>query len=268
LIYCPVNEALYPILLANRSAVLYELELYSLAKIDVNEAMARGYPSDKMDRLVARSKRIDDNLEEALKDTSTEFNDKIAYAFRKISKMPSILHQISRKIKMRMEVPTLNINEPTYVHPALRVTNIKGMGRGIIVNEKVPRGTLLLKELPFDFAMDSDIFNIEGLACHYCGVRNVLRALPCPDCATSWYCSEVCKAGDQHRHKLSTCGIPEIQFLPALGRLAYQLYSHSKEKPPVLEKVLKVENENKFPTGTVKEGFYQGMVLLKQYHQL
>jgi hypothetical protein len=263
LIYCPVTDPLYPILLANRSAALYELEFYVYAREDVKEAMAKGYPEDKVHRLEVRNKRISDNLAKTA-DTSIAFNQKTAFAYCKVVKNPEIMTKIDQKFKMWMNLPLLNLGEPTFVHPALRLTTIKGMGRGMIVKEKVSKGTLLLKELPFDFAMSSEIFSRKKLTCQYCAVPIVFRVLPCSSCATSWYCSEFCLAGDRKRHKLLYCRTPEVRKVPALGRLGYQLYFQSKRRPPPLEKVFKVGNEKDFSKGTLKEGYYQGILAVKQ----
>jgi hypothetical protein len=248
---------MYAILLANRSAALTELEFYLHAKEDVKDAIHHGYPSQKLDKLSARYKRITDTLEKTV-DTSIEFNQKTAYAYCKVVKVPEIMTKLMPKFKHWMSLPLLNIAEPTFVHPALRLTNIEGMGRGIIVNQKVPKGTLLLKELPVDFAMDSQVFSRRTLTCHYCAVPIVFRVLPCPDCATSWYCSEVCVTGDRQRHKLLCCRNPFVRNVPALGRLGCQLYFQSKQRHLVMETVLKVENEKEFPKETVNEGYYQG----------
>jgi predicted RNA-binding Zn-ribbon protein involved in translation (DUF1610 family) len=138
------------------------------------------------------------------------------------------------------------------------------MGRGIIVTQKVKRGELLLAELPLDLAMDEKVFSRRDLLCHSCAINIAFRVYPCPDCATSWYCSTECRNADRQRHKLMLCSTPLLREGHNIGRLGCQLYFASKFSKPETETLLKVENEKEFPKGTVKNGFYQGTFIIYQ----
>lgn len=197
---------------ANRSAVLFELELYEECIKDIETALEHNYPQELQPKIIKRKENA------RAKRTP---NKEIQY-FQKIPEIPKN-------------------SKSTSIQCASNVLDIKTsdvQGRYVIAKENIEIGDVLAVEKPFCHVLASEFFT----HCHECLIL-CYNLLPCPNCTQVLYCSTECQKNAKIYHMyeckilrtLRGLHLDKLKLLPLKIAISvkncYSLISHSNEGP-------------------------------------
>ncbi|XP_057654662.1 SET and MYND domain-containing protein 4-like isoform X1 [Diorhabda carinulata] len=162
LAYAEKNSEHYPKAIANRSAVLFELELYEECIKDIETALDHNYPKELQLKIIKRN--------EIAKSKKTT-NKKIHY-FQQIPVIPK--DSQSTSIQSASNILEIEISDV--------------QGRYVVAKENIEIGDVLAVEKPFCHVLASEFFT----HCHEC-LKLCYNLLPCPNCTQVLYCSIECQ---------------------------------------------------------------------------
>ncbi|RZC33209.1 SET and MYND domain-containing protein 4 [Asbolus verrucosus] len=144
---------------ANRSAVLFEVNLHRQCLMDISRALENNYPEHLKPKLFVREKNSK-NLE------IEPFED---------------AHE---------PVPTVADKNPTIQSAAgcVRVEESEDAGRHVVASRDIEPGEILAVEKPFASLLVNELFS----HCHEC-VSLCYNLIPCKSCTRALYCSDGCR---------------------------------------------------------------------------
>lgn len=175
---------------SNRSAVYFEIKLYSQCLNNIRLAREWNYPAEKLPTLANREERCKAILE---KDQSGERVEFFKLSYEANKKMP-------------------------FTIDALELMNDTHYGRGVFTKQDLKVGDILSVEPPIFKVLNSNPRITQGREtnkfnyCRYCLKDNMFDLLPCDDCNNTMYCDENCKtqAAFIHRYEIEISDeIPE-----------------------------------------------------------
>lgn len=196
LCYAVGNEIL-ALTYGNRSAVYFQMKMYSQCLNNIHQARINKYPANKLPTLIDREKRclelMKQQQHEAPEDPFTFF--KLSYPANE--KVPFII----KGVKLESDTK---------------------YGRKIIADQPLKIGDIVSIESPFFYALLSDPRYGDGKPsnkfnfCHYCLNENKLDLLPCLNCTSTMYCSETCQAKAHQYHQYEDVMFSQLQNLGPL----------------------------------------------------
>ena len=227
--------------LANRSAALQKLKLYSKGVADVDRALEAGYPQDKLFKLFERkglmlvelrqydkardcfskAKKMVHNsslneakIEKFVSDMGKQF-DKI-----KDRKDPSEEGETQQKSSPQDKHLILQIQKP---HPkyksldvAVEIQYTVDQGRFAVASRDIPAGTSILVEEPLGWTLEAEYFSSH---CQHC-LCEVSVPVPCRKCCSVVFCSDTCREEAWSRYHARECGILALCVAAALNNFS------------------------------------------------
>ncbi|XP_064093457.1 SET and MYND domain-containing protein 4-like isoform X1 [Macrobrachium nipponense] len=165
---------------ANRSAVLFEMELYEKCLEDINWAMTHGYPESSMHKLEKRRQKCIDAKKRQCK-------PRVCYLPENCR---SVLQQIlSSYFPTKLpELEESNSTMPSF-SSSVTIAFSPDKGRHIVAVKDIRPGDLIAIEQSYCHSLDWENM---GTYCNNCLVR-CLIPLPCPYCSLVVFCSERCR---------------------------------------------------------------------------
>ena len=271
--------------LANRSAALQKLKMFSKGVADVDRALEAGYPQDKQFKLFERKglmlvelRHYDEASDCFSKAKKVVHNSSLNKA--KIEKFVSDMDKQLEKIKDRKapgEVETPQKSAERDKHSILQIqrphTKYKSLdaaveikytvdqGRFAVASTDIPAGTTILVEEPLGWTLEAEHFSTH---CQHC-LTEVSVPVPCRDCCSVVFCSEACREEAWTRYHARECGILALCVAAALNNFSI-IAVRALARSHVTE-VLKVARDTSAPDiehGTTSEemGVYSGEDIL------
>ena len=226
--------------LANRSAALQKLKIYSKGVADVDRALEAGYPQDKLFKLFERKglmlvelRKYDQARDCFSKAKKMVHNSSLNEA--KIEKFVSDMDKQFDMIKDRndpSEVETqqkssqrdkhsiLQIQKP---HPkyksldaAVEIQYTVDQGRFAVASRDIPAGTSILVEEPLGWTLEAEFFSSH---CQHC-LCEVSVPVPCSKCCSVVFCSDTCRDEAWTRYHARECGILALCVAAALNNFS------------------------------------------------
>ncbi|XP_068236217.1 SET and MYND domain-containing protein 4-like [Palaemon carinicauda] len=201
---------------ANRSAILFELELYEKCLEDINLAITHGYPKSSLDKLEKRRQKCIDAKQKQCK--------------LKFSSLPENCRSILQHILLpyySYKLPKLDESNPIMPSFSSSVTTAfsPDKGRHIVAVKNIRPGDLIAIEQSYCTSLDW-----ENMAtyCNTCLVL-CLTPVPCPHCSLVVFCSETCREngvfGD-HWLECSLLNMLSILVLKPVFSMVYKLLKY------------------------------------------
>ena len=226
--------------LANRSAVLQRLKLFTKGVADVDRALEAGYPQDKMFKLLERKglmlvelRKYDQARDCFSKAKKMVHNSSMNEA--KIEKFVSDMDKQIDKIKDKKDSnddiseqksphrdkhSILQIQKP---HPkyksldeAVEIKYTVDQGRFAVASRDIPAGTTILVEDPLGWTLEADHFSTH---CQHC-LCEVSVPVPCRTCCSVVFCSDTCRDEAWTRYHARECGILALCVAAALNNFS------------------------------------------------
>ncbi|CAG9857062.1 unnamed protein product [Phyllotreta striolata] len=183
--------------LANRSAALFELQLYPECLTDIDRALENGYPDDLKPKLLRR------------KDNALKLLESKTYPpyYLPVPVIPEPFK--SKSIECASD--------------SIEIATSPSQGRHIIATRDIQIGEVLAVEEPYSSLLSSEYY----IHCHEC-LKLCYNLLPCSKCTEVFYCDDACRteALEYHQYECSilktlrSLGLTKMQLLPfkiALG---------------------------------------------------
>ncbi|CAG9832959.1 unnamed protein product [Diabrotica balteata] len=214
--------------LANRSAVLFELELYEECLKDIEKSLENNYPKDLQPKLI---KRKNNALSQVQSEKGRTLYFKPAPDLPTASKSPSIACATN----------------------LLEIQSTPTQGRHVVAKENIEIGDILAVEKPFCHILASEFYS----HCHEC-LRLSYNLLPCSNCTQVFYCSSKCQKEAQKYHKyecnilktLRSLQLDKMKLLPLkLAILTRDYYNEIK----TYNGLDSVDKNNKYRSDRYKE---------------
>lgn len=273
---------------ANRSAVLYKLDLYERCLSDIDLAMKYGYPAVLQETLETRKRKclnymmfvspVNDSSEQ---DTANDDNEtlelkpspdlnELLLATLQISlrreECPSLTKLFTRKVPHefpKVEQPHPNIPA---LSSAVKVSHDPYKGRGLFATRDIRPGEVIGVEKAYCVSADVDrLWSYCSMCLSLC-----IDPLPCPACSAVVFCTERCRsiglAGD---HWIECRILPTVVALGLANRnLTYKLLkSFSYKNLSCMLKELEKDTPDKpEEAGMNKNGIYNSASYQTVYH--
>ena len=226
--------------LANRSAALQKLKLYTKGVADVDRALEAGYPQDKLFKLFERKglmlielRKYDQARDCFSKAKKMVHNSSLNDA--KIEKFVSDMDKHFDKIKDKKDSSDdtsqqksspqdkhsiLQIQHP---HPkyksldeAVEIKYTVDQGRFAVASRDIPAGTSILVEEPLGWTLEAEHFSTH---CQHC-LCEVSVPVPCRGCCSVVFCSDTCRDESWTRYHARECGILALCVAAALNNFS------------------------------------------------
>ncbi|XP_022915488.1 SET and MYND domain-containing protein 4-like [Onthophagus taurus] len=224
---CPIDtdesRKLLAVLVANRSAVLFELSLYKQCIVDVDWVLQTGwYPEDLQYKILLRKgkccseikvyKKAVDSIKEAIKvGVNTKLSEQKLKEIRQILKIAQekCAKSDQNSIDVKSEQITyVKFDRNNFYPAASESVDFRydpNVGRYAIATKDIPAATIILEEEPFSIVVGKD--NILK-NCSHCGL-NTLSPYPCENCTHVIFCSNSCKEKANY-HQIECNILPTI----------------------------------------------------------
>lgn len=193
---------------ANRSAVLYELGLYSECIQDIDRALASNYPDDRKGKLYIRKTQC----LIILKDRTAKYMiKKTQYCINEITSEPNKLKLQTKLDELRQKteqksfqcnpakqaesknksLPVIKSysNEIPCASDAVALKYDENNGRHVVATRNIDAGEVIVVEKPYSLLLLSEN---RLTHCSNC-LKNSWTAIPCKYCTYAMYCSEKCR---------------------------------------------------------------------------
>ncbi|XP_066269334.1 SET and MYND domain-containing protein 4-like [Branchiostoma lanceolatum] len=232
--------------LANRSAVLFQLQEYKLCLVDILASIDAGYPENlqykllhrkvlvlfKLGRIEDAKKEVKDALE-AIERADIPENRKEVMRRELKSAGRNISKQEEGKeggIEEEVNVPKLQYGESQQVAHASVGVDMRqetDKGRMLVAQRDFEPGSVLIVEQPYAAVL---LQKHHPTHCHTC-VTPVLVPHPCRGCQYVQYCSRTCEEqawGDYHSHECEHWHL--LQMVDTFGQLSLRLLLTAAER--------------------------------------
>ncbi|XP_032670457.1 SET and MYND domain-containing protein 4 isoform X2 [Odontomachus brunneus] len=217
---------------ANRSAVLYELALYSECIQDINRALDFNYPDDRKGKLYMRKTQCLIILKNV---TAKNMIKKTEYWINKMTSGPNKLklqtkldelrqkteqksfqHDPMKQAELESESPLPVIksynNDIPCASDAVVLKYDENNGRHVIAARNIDAGEVVVVEKPYSLLLSQE----NTLShCSNC-LKNSLAPIPCKYCTYSLYCSEKCRDIEW-----SKCHYIECSFFSIMAKYGF-----------------------------------------------
>ena len=243
--YAPSGSKEQAMGFANRSAILFEWEAYTLAINDINLAFKGDYPANLHYKLWERLGKCYSKLHnyveaiKAFKMGITTLQDNADLAIKQRSERTSLLSQWIKNCEEPDDVKenVIEVENKVYTVTAPKISDVNqifpcagksfsivdepGKGRHAIATEDIRAGDVIIVEKPYTSICLQSSFETH---CYGCLNRYVV-SYPCQNCASVSYCSEECEQRnwlDFHQYECRYMNIL-IQDDVGLGHLALKM---------------------------------------------
>lgn len=189
---------------ANKSAVYYEMELYEKCICNIELAKENGYPVKNFDTLEKRKQKCFEKMQ--LENDVHE---------EKIRDLLSLSHESNPKIP--------------FIAKCLELRTNRKFGRHIITNQDLKVGEIIAIEAPFFKVIKSDERyescdeSNKYQRCSHCLNSSLMDLIPCSECSSTMFCSDVCKKKAQSYHKYE-CAIIERLMKSGIMQMALRIF--------------------------------------------
>lgn len=213
---------------ANRSAVCFELKMYSTCLENIEMAKQHDYPSEKMANLDKRAEKCKRMIEEGAESDESQLKP-IGEEFLKLSHPPH---------------PKL-----PFIADCLEMKYTEDFGRYVTTNKRLNPGEIICIEESFSkYLLPTHKYK----NCINCLNDNFLRLVPCPKTTSAMFCSQQCmnEANDSF-YKYESDVIDELnRICPKVYRSALKSFFQSlKAYNSDLEMLKSVSRENENNSG-------------------
>ncbi|XP_045027632.1 SET and MYND domain-containing protein 4-like isoform X1 [Daphnia magna] len=220
---CPVeNEVELSLALANRSAALFQLDLFEDCLQDIRVALMKNYPSHLLPKILTRKIKSLRKLG-LMEDCQTTLAELEA----------SLMHlQVSEKNKIKSDIKVMLMddqgNENTQdrdsefddriipfcgenlsfkgASTALDIRHSVEKSRYVVANRDIMAGETLFVEQPNALVVLPDF---QTTRCHHCTRELPLKRYPCLSCGKIWFCSNACRQESSCYHSFE-CGLDSV----------------------------------------------------------
>ncbi|XP_057377156.1 SET and MYND domain-containing protein 4-like [Daphnia carinata] len=224
---------------ANRSAALFHLDAYARALVDIDQALANGYPDELRYKLVERqakcllalgrpTEEIAAVCELAVKCVSDSRLDLVKrQQFERDMKQLISESAIPNKIIPAVSIQSVRDHEekrlPDVVagknieHPSfskkIRIDEDAALGRYGVADAPIRVGDVVAVEPPYASVMNPEKFPTH---CHHCyRPLDLGELLPCPNCTNVNFCSVTCRSEAMAAYHAIEC--PLLSYIDAAG---------------------------------------------------
>lgn len=206
---------------ANRSAVCFELKMYSACRKNIELAISHNYPVNKVEKLIKRAEKC---LKMIAEGAETDDDQLMIYAEKlKLSHPPN--------------------SKLPYIADCLEVKTNAEYGRHVITNKRLLPGDIICVESPF-----SKILKPENkfINCYRCLDSNFLCLIPCMYATAVMFCSTECKdAAFSSTYKYKVDIVDELNEYPLSFRSAIETFLQALERcNEDIKKLRKITEEN------------------------
>lgn len=153
---------------ANRSAVCFELKMYSTCMENIELAKLYGYPADKFGKLNERA-------------------EKCRQMIAKEAESDESLMQSTGEEHLKLSHPPHY--KLSYIADCLDVKRNEEFGRHVVTKKRLLPGQIICIEAPFSKYLKP---KNKYTNCHHCMSRNFLGLIPCPLATSVMFCSPRC----------------------------------------------------------------------------
>ena len=205
------SKGLLGVLFANRSAVLFSMSKYSQCLVNIELALAHGYPQDTKYKLLIRrakcyqftasEKEFQDSLDAATSSlASANLSNKVcanwSEELSKLSHAPLKSDDACDESlkQVNQEFPSLSANAG--------VAENKEFGRYIHAERDIEAGSTVLVEMPYCSVTMPMYFLTH---CSHCQARADTTPYPCVGCADVIYCSQDCQQKSWQQYHQYEC---------------------------------------------------------------
>ncbi|XP_059351666.1 SET and MYND domain-containing protein 4-like isoform X2 [Daphnia carinata] len=220
---CPVeNEVECSLAHANRSAALFQLNLFEDCLHDIGMALMKNYPNHLLPKILTRKIKCLRKLG-LMEDCQTTLEELEA----------ALMHlQVSEKNKIKSDIKVVmmdhqdneNIQDRDLgfgdriipfcgenlsfkgASAALDIRHSMEKGRYVVANRDIMAGETLFVEQPNALVVLSDF---QTARCHHCTREMPLKRYPCLSCGKIWFCSNACRQESSCYHTFE-CGLESI----------------------------------------------------------
>lgn len=233
----PANSAIIPLAYANRSAVLYQMAKYEECLQDMERAEKTGYPAAIFHKLLTRRCSCYLNMQ-----NKEKIQLSLEHCRRHTCKVPIEAREKFKKCVEDLEHKALGIlagsmnmpniysdvdcpapfngenNVVKYMSSALEMRVSSELGRHVIANQKISKGSVVFAERPYAAILLPEYLYTHCQTCF----SPVSNPIPCCECRDVVYCSELCQSQGQAFHQYE-CGILHILSSVGIAHLAVRI---------------------------------------------
>ncbi|XP_046648250.1 SET and MYND domain-containing protein 4-like [Daphnia pulicaria] len=221
---CPEeSEVEKSLALANRSAALFQLELYEDCLEDIKLAIKKNYPSHLLPKVLIRKMKSLKKLgkEEDLQTTIEELESVMKHLqMTEKGKIQSDIRSVLLDNQDNENGPREALSEKEdLVFPycgenssfkgassALNISHSKEKGRYVVANRDIKAGETLFVEQPNALVVLPDF---QTSRCHHCTRHSSAKRYPCLACGKIWFCSDSCRQESSCYHNFE-CGLEAV----------------------------------------------------------
>ncbi|XP_032793835.2 SET and MYND domain-containing protein 4 [Daphnia magna] len=224
---------------ANRSAALFHLDAYARALVDIDQALASGYPDELRYKLVERQAKclmalgrptdqIAATCESAIKCVNDSRLDLVKRQqferdMKQLISESAVPNQMipavnikSIKDKEKKHLPDItagrNIEHPSF-SSKIRIEEDAISGRYGVADSPIRVGDVIAVDEPYASVMNPEKF---ATHCHHCyRPLDLGELLPCPNCTNVNFCSVTCRSEAMAGYHAIEC--PLLSYIEAAG---------------------------------------------------
>lgn len=225
------GKEMFSILLANRSAVLFEMKQYKECLLSIEYALKIGnYPKKLLYKLYLRKAKCYselENFESSL--TNLELSKQnVKHSELSLSDKNLKTDDIKTEIEVnklrlarrtRIKEDSDNIIDAIKIYDFITIKESSSNKIQHVAAKGIQCGTTIIEEIPFASSID-----VYMAFCQFC-VKETFNIIPCENCNFAIFCSQVCKDKAKSYHKYE-CTILEFVYkkdLPSAARLALRM---------------------------------------------
>jgi len=238
----PRNKNEISIAYANRSAALFQLELFADCIADIDSALNHSYPAHLLPKILIRKVKslknlgktedceiVSAQLDEAMKnlqlaETKTGKTQELLKEVKNLSNRRLNISEGTSKenVQTLTEVPILLYGENSlfkHASSALDIRYSDDKGRYVITNQDIKAGDTLFVEPPNAWVVLPDFHESR---CHHC-TKELTQRYPCLQCGSTWYCSNACRSQSWAKYHSIECGLIPVLELIGIAHLGIRI---------------------------------------------